>query len=283
MPPRPRFARSGPRAHALPLPWQLSLPDLHPTAWLARFAPTRRSVLVGLAVVAFALGAYLVARETSLFAIGRIEVYGAPRPVERQVQQALASFEGAPLVGLDGSAVLQKVEALPTVLRARYDREFPHTLRVTVVPERPASVLRRGADSWLVSARGRVMERLGSPPAARLPRIWISTRVPVRTGANVAGKGPGTAARALGLAGALGPRVASASYSNGALVFHLRSGLELLLGDPGDVKLKVAVAERVLWRLPAGTSFLDVSMPGRPVAGTGSPTVTVTAPSSSRG
>jgi cell division protein FtsQ len=267
---------------ALPLPRQLSLPDLHPRAWLVRFAPTRRSLLVGLGVLAFALGAYLLARETTLFAIDRIEVDGASRPVQRQVQEALASFQGAPLVGLDGSSVLQKVEALPTVLRASYDRDFPHTLRITVVPERPASVLRRGADSWLVSARGRVMERLGSRPGTSLPRIWISTRVPVRIGADVTGKGLGTAARALGLAGPLGPRVAFASYSNGALVFHLRSGLELLLGAPGDVKLKVAVAKRVLSRLPAGTTFLDLSVPGRPVAGTGSPTATAVQ-SSSRG
>ncbi|HZT93373.1 MAG TPA: FtsQ-type POTRA domain-containing protein [Gaiellaceae bacterium] len=282
MPARPRFARSVARVEALALPWQLTLPDVQPRAWLARLAPTRRSLLVGFGVLAVALGAYLIARETPLFAIDRVEVHGGSRTVQRQVRQALASLQGAPLVGLDGSAVLQKVDALPTVLRASYDRDFPNTLRITVVPERPASVLRRGADSWLVSARGRVMERLGSSPPTNLPRIWISTRVPVRIGADVTGKGPGTAARALGLAGALGARVAFASYGNGSLVLHLRSGLELLLGDPGDVKLKVAVAKRVLPRLPAGTTFLDLSTPGRPVGGTGSPTIS-TVQSSSRG
>jgi hypothetical protein len=65
-------------------------------------------------------------------------------------------------------------------------------------------------------------------------------------------------------------------------VFHLRSGLELLLGDAGDVKLKLAVAERVLPVLPQGSTFLDVSIPGRPVSGTGSPTAP-TPQTSSRG
>jgi hypothetical protein len=55
------------------------------------------------------------------------------------------------------------------------------------------------------------------------------------------------------------------------LVFHLRSGLELLLGDASDVRLKAAVATRVLPLLPLGSTFLDVSIPGRPVSGTGSP------------
>ena len=54
-------------------------------------------------------------------------------------------------------------------------------------------------------------------------------------------------------------------------MFHLRSGLELLLGDGTDVELKLAVAARVLTVLPPGSTFVDVSVPGRPVSGTGSP------------
>ena len=38
-----------------------------------------------------------------------------------------------------------------------------------------------------------------------------------------------------------------------------------------DIKLKVAVAARVLAILPTGSTFLDVSSPGRPVSGIGSP------------
>jgi len=261
------------------LPTRLSLPQVHPRAWLARFAPTRRSLAVGFSLLAVALGAYLLARETALFAIDRIEVRGGSPRVARQVQSALASLVGRPLVGLDGSAVLARVDALPTVVSASYDRSFPHTLRIRVVPERPAAVLRRGPDSWLVSRHGRVMERLPATAVPRLPRIWISTRTPVRTGteltaagaASAARAGAASAARAAGLAGAFAARVDSASVTNGTLVFHLRSGLALLLGDGGDIKLKVAVAARVLAILPTGSTFLDVSSPGRPVSGIGSP------------
>ena len=264
-------------------PWHVAWPQVHPRTWLARLAPTRRSLLIGLGILAFALGGYLLARETPLFAIDRIEVHGGGSgPVASQVRQALASFSGRPLVGLDGSAVLRNVEALPTVVSASYDRDFPHTLRITVVPEQPAAVLRRGPDSWLVSVRGRVMERLPSSAVPRLPRIWVSTHTPVRTGGEVPGAGAATAAHAAGLAGAFAPRIASVSYTAGALVFRLRSRLQLLLGDAGDVKLKVAVARRVLTMLPSGATFLDLSVPGRPVSGTGSPDILVPA-SSSRG
>lgn len=282
MPARARLARSISRAESVRLPPRPGWSGLRPRAWLTRFAPSRRSLAVGLGVLAFAVGGYLVARESSLFAIDRIEVHGASPQVAHQVDAAVASLVGRPLVGLDGSAVLAKVDALPTVVSASYDRAFPHTLSITVVPERPAAVLRRGADSWLVSSRGRVMERLPSTTASKLPRIWISTHTPVQTGAELTVAGAATAARAAGLAGAFGARVASVSETSGLLIFHLRSGVELLLGTGGDVKLKVAVAERVLAMLPSGSTYVDVSNPGRPVSGIGSPT-SVLLQSSSRG
>jgi cell division protein FtsQ len=264
------------------LPWRPSVPQLEPRARLARIAPTRRSLAVGFSLLAVALGGYVLARETSLFAIDRIEVTGGSPRVAAEVRQALASFAGRPLVGLDGTAVLRKVDALPTVVSAGYDRAFPHTLRIDVVPERPAAVLRRGPDNWLVSARGRVIERLSSNAVPRLPRIWIATRTSVRTGTELTKAGVAVAARAAGLAGAFASRIDSASYTNHDIVFHLRSGLELLLGDSGDVKLKLAVAKRVLPLLPSGSTFLDVSIPGRPVSGIGSP-LSLTPASSTRG
>jgi cell division protein FtsQ len=270
------------RAEALAPPWRLRLPEVHPRAWLGRIAPTRRSLAVGLGILAFALGAYLIARETSLFAVQQIEVQGGSPRIAGQVRAALASLDGTPLVGLDGSAVLRRVDALPTVVRASYDRAFPHTLRITVVPEQPAAVLRRGADSWLVSMRGRVMQPLPSTADPVLPRIWVSASTPVRLGDQLTGNGAGVEARAVGLSGAFAARVTTASFSDGILVFHLRSGLELVLGSGDDVRLKVAVAERTLPSVPSGTTFLDVSSPGRPVSGTGVP-LTLALASLSRG
>jgi cell division protein FtsQ len=233
--------------------------------------PTRRSLAVGLGLIAFALAAYAFARETSLFSVSRIEVVGGSPRLAAEVRQALAPVAGSSLVSLDGAAAMRRVEALPTVVSATYDRDFPHTLRVFVVPERPASVLRRGADSWLVSARGRVIERLPLREDPKLPRVWVAGSTPVRIGA-ILSAATGAAARAVALAGPFGFRVASATYAKGLLVFHLRSGLEVFLGDTADVGLKAAVAARALATLPAGSTYLDVSAPGRAVSGVGVPT-----------
>jgi cell division protein FtsQ len=261
------------RAEAVVLPWREWSQQLHPRAWLARFVPTRRSLAVGLGIVAFALCGYVLARETPLFAIDRIEVQGASPRVAGQVRAALASMVGRPLVGLDGAAVLRNVDALPTVVRATYDRGFPHTLRITVVPERPAAVLRSGVNSWLVSIRGRVMQRLSFRADPSIPRVWVPAHTSVLVGSILGVSQARVAVRAAGLAGPLAPRIATATYTQGALVFHLRSGLQVLLGAAGDVRLKAAVAERALVSLPSGSSYLDVSAPGRAVSGTGSPLV----------
>jgi hypothetical protein len=281
VPAKARFHRSAARAENATAPWRARWAQIDLHASLARLAPTRRSLALGLGILVFALFGYLLARETSLFAIDRIEIEGGSPQVDAQVHRALASLVGKPLVGLDGSAVLRPLDALPTVMRASYDRGFPHTLRITVVPERPVAVLRRGPESWLVSIRSRVMQRLTADAEPSLPRIWVSARTPVRSGADVAAAG--VSARAAGLAGAFTTRVATVSDTAGVLVFHLRSGPQLLLGEGGDIRLKVAVAEHALAVLPSGSTFLDVSVPGRPVSGLGSPAQFSAVGSSSRG
>jgi len=230
--------------------------------------PSRRSLLVGLGLVAVALGAYAVARETSVFAIRAIDVRGGSPAVDTQVRQALAPVVGTSLVGLDGAALMRHVEALPTVVRASYDRSFPHTLRVTVVPERPAAVLRSGSAAWLVSVRGRVIGGIAPHADPQLPRIWRPASASTRTGEELGPDQGGAAARAVGHAGSFAARVGTVAYANGSLVFELRSGFELRLGDTSHLQLKLTVAARTLPLVPAGTSYLDVSMPGRLVSGT---------------
>lgn len=238
---------------------------------IARFAPSRRSIVTGLALVALGGGAYLIARETSAFAITRIEVRGAPAPVRRQVQHALAGYVGTNLLKLDGGALQRRASSLPTVVSATYDRGFPHTLHVVVVPERVVAVLHRGNETWLVSARGRVVRPIPTGTRPGLARIWVPRKADVQVGAILPADGGGAAARAVGLVTHFPARISTVQLAQGELVVRLRSGVELLLGEPTDVRLKLAIARRALYRLPDGATYVDVSVPGRPVAGAGNP------------
>ena len=54
------------------------------------------------------------------------------------------------------------------------------------------------------------------------------------------------------------------------LTLELGSGLELRLGDAGDLRLKLAIARRILRSAAAQSAtsgYLDVSLPERPVLG----------------
>ncbi|MDX6486778.1 MAG: cell division protein FtsQ [Gaiellaceae bacterium] len=240
---------------------------------LARFAPSRRSLLVCAALIALAAGAYTVARQTSAFAIGRFDVTGAPPDVQRQVRRILAPLVGTNLLSLDGAALERRAESLPTVVSVRYDRAFPHTLRIHVVPEIPVAVLHRGKETWLVSARGRVVRHIPTGTYPALARVWVPRKVDVAVGAFLAADTGGTAARTLALAARFPAHISTASLAHGELLFRLRSGLELRLGAPTDVRLKLAIARRALAHLPTGATYVDVSVPGRPVAGPDNPQV----------
>jgi POTRA domain, FtsQ-type len=240
-------------------------------AALARFAPSRRSLVVGAALTAVAAGAYVVARQTSAFAIARLEVTGVPADVEQQVRHVLAPLVGTNLLALDGAALERRAEALPAVVSVSYDRAFPHTLRIHVVAELPVAVLHRGNETWLVSARGRVVKAIKPGTYPSLARVWVPRKADVAVGSFLVPAAGGTAARTLALARRFPAHISTASLVHGELVFRLRSGLELRLGDPTDVRLKLAIARRALARLPTGATYVDVSVPERPVAGMNNP------------
>jgi cell division protein FtsQ len=237
------------------------------TSGAYRFLPSGRSILTGLALIALAGGAYAAARQTSMFAVGHIEVSGGTPELRAQVRQELAAVRGTSLLALDGAALERRVESLPAIVSARYDRAFPHTLRLTVVPEVPVAVLHRGSETWLFSGRGRVVKRIQPRTRPFLPRIWVARATEVEPGAFVQPDAAGRAARALALGSRFPARIATATMAHGELVLKLRSGIELRLGQPNDVRLKLAIARRALHDVPAGSTYLDVSVPGRPVAG----------------
>jgi cell division protein FtsQ len=174
---------------------------------------------------------------------------------------------GESLVRFDRNEAARRLAAVSEVADARFDRDFPHTLRIRVRLERPVAVLRRGPDAWLVSSSARVLERLEKRPYPRLPRIWLPAGTDVSVNSTLAGVGArGVAAvtplRPLHLAG----RVQQVLVGDGQLTLVLAAGTQLRLGDSGDLRLKLSIAKQIL-PLAGGAAYVDVSVPERPVAG----------------
>jgi len=235
--------------------------------------PSGSALLIGAAAVAISGGLYALARETSMFAVRTVQVEGATPAVAHEVQRVLGTLSGTSLLALNGADVVNAVEDLPTIVSASYDRDFPHTLRVRVVPERGVAVLRSGKQSWLVSARGRVMATVDRTQFRRVPRIWLPGGFDVQVGSFLTDDA-GAAARALRAFADAGfdRSVLWGRIQNAQLTVGLRSGLEVRLGEPADLLLKIAIVRSILptLELPGngGPNYLDVSVPERPVAGT---------------
>jgi cell division protein FtsQ len=224
-------------------------------------------VAVALVLVGSGVGAYFGARETGIFALDRIQISGAPPSTAARIRAALSGYVGKSLVRFDRDDAARRLAAVSEIADARFDRDFPHTLRIRVRLERPVAVLRRGPDAWLVSSSARVLEHLRKRPYPRLPRIWLPAGTDVSENSTLAGVGAkGVAAvaplRPLHLAG----RVRQVLAGDGQLTLVLASGTELRLGDSGDLRLKLTIAKQIL-PLAGGASYVDVSVPERPVAG----------------
>jgi cell division protein FtsQ len=250
----------------------LSLPRRRPPA-LLRVLPSGRALLVATAVVLIAAGLYGLARETSMFAVRSIAVEGATPAVAAQVRAALRSVDGESLLAVKAGQIVPRVEDLAAVRSATYDRDFPHTLSVRVVPEIPVAVLRSGAASWLISARARVIAVIDSGTRRTVPRIWLPTGFDVQVGSFLTDDAAAAAhaLRAFVQAG-FSNRVTWARIREGELTLGTHSGLELRLGAPVDLPLKIAIVKSISPTLTppstGGPTYLDVSVPERPVAGT---------------
>jgi hypothetical protein len=170
---------------------------------------------------------------------------------------------------IDGSDLEERLAPLSDVQSFRYDRAFPHTLRVVIRRERPVLVVRHGADAFLVAASGRVLRPLAHPRLSSLPRFWLKKDIAVRTGEPLPGSAAAAATALAPLQGA--PLPGGVQVVRGGvkeLTLVLGGGLEVRLGDAGDLRLKLAIARRILRATGAaiaGPGYLDVSVPERPV------------------
>jgi cell division septal protein FtsQ len=238
---------------------------------VGRLLPTGRSVLLGLALLALGIGGYAAARGTSLFAVRTLDVRGGTPQLRAQVRSALQDELGRSLLAVGGGAVGARVTAIPGVRSFTFDRAFPHTLRVVIRRETPVLVVRRvpGKDAFLVASSGRVIRPLPNSRLSHLPRLWVKSDVALSAGgalpARLAGAAHAvSAARGAGLPG--GVRTVEVGTDSLALV--LGGGLEVRLGDDGDLRLKLAIARRILAQTGAasqGGGYVDVSVPERPV------------------
>ena len=255
-------------ADVAPTPVRGNLPDV------CRLTPSARSLVIGIALAVLAVGAYFGARNTSVFAVQTLDVRGGNEELRGQVRDALAGELGTSLLRVNTGVVAAAVDPIPGVRSFTIDRAFPHTLRVTVKREAPVLIVRQvpGRAAFLVGASGRVIRMLPHSRLSHLPRLWVTKAVEVQVGSALPPQLSAAATALAPLQGAALPGgVSTVRVGKDELTLTLGGGLQVRLGDTGDLRLKLAIARRILTQTGAalrGTGYLDVSVPLRPVLST---------------
>lgn len=225
-----------------------------PRRWLAVLA------------LAAAAGGFLWLRESSLVAVREVTVVGATGRSAADVRSALRRT-GARMTTLHvrEDELRATVAPYPLVKDLRVDPEPLHRLRIQVIEHDAVGRVRVGAQRVPAAADGTLLR------AAQVdePLPLVSGSPTVR-GAEVRDAGT---RRALALLGAaprsLRPLIETVSAPEGGLSARLRSGPQLDFGRPVRLRAKWAAAVEVLADpRAAGAAYVDLRVPGRPVAGT---------------
>jgi len=235
------------------------------------------AVVAAAALCAVGAGAmelgYLWVKGSGMFRLHSVAVRGGTETERVAVRDAVArAAAGRSLLALSPARVAGEIEQVPTIRLASVDRDFPHTLRIRIVPER-AVALAVGAGGYrgLLAASGRVLRVFGRRDAVPvLPSVWTQRERPVP-----GGRIHSAAAQAALDALSARPRDFSARVANvkivpeRGIVMRLRGGLDIVLGPPLQLRDKLRAAAWVLHRYPTTSDrsqlvYADVSAPARP-------------------
>jgi cell division protein FtsQ len=244
--------------------------------------PRLRPRLFGaiLLVAAVLVGAFFWVRQSSLVAVQRVTVTGVSGPDAVVIRQTLVrTAERMTTMTMSVQRLRAAVARYPVVRSLRVSTHLPHSATITVFEQVPVGVL----DGTTVSARGTLLRDVN--PSRTLPRITAASG-PTAPSAGGGAAVTGTArADIYLLASAPYPiisRLATAGWKPGrGLTVAVRNGPVIYFGNDTRLVEKWRSVIRVLADpSSAGASYIDVTDPTRPAAGTGADTQS-TEPSSS--
>jgi cell division protein FtsQ len=134
----------------------------------------RRTRLVllatGVTLLLLAGGAAWLVLGSSVLGVRTVDVVGESRLTADEVVARAEVPTGTPLARLDTDAIADRVAGLAPVLRVTVDRDWPRTVRITVVERSPAAVQVRGTGWVLVDRSGVVFDTVERRPRG-LPKV----------------------------------------------------------------------------------------------------------------
>lgn len=220
----------------------------------------RRKVLaftsIALLLVLLGVSVWSVYFSTALVT-KRVSVVGTHDLTPMQVSFAAQVPIGVPLARQDTDAIAERTTALPPIESAAVTRDWPSTIRITVVERKPVLAVRQ-PDGYVVVDKSGVAYQTKSvmPPEVLLAEVDAGDAPLLSEVAIVATALPKK------LRGMV-DRITAGNRDS--IVLVLESGRTVTWGSSSDSELKAEVARALLKRKPK--SSLDVSSPHNPAVG----------------
>jgi cell division protein FtsQ len=225
----------------------------------------RRLVALG-AAAAILVVVYLVfLRNSSLFAIDEVEVTGVTANQERISAALVRTAEDMTTLHVREDDLRKAVSGFPTIATLTTDPEFPHGLKIEVTERLPVATAKIDGEQTSVSADGFLLTGVDFDPK-ELPSLDAGP-----SGAGRLNEEGAAQATIIGAAPEeLRPRLTSSAWDldRGGVVIDLDGAPELRFGEGEQAADKWRAAVTVLADPELGSpSYVDVSVPTRPVAG----------------
>jgi cell division protein FtsQ len=225
----------------------------------------RRAIAAAALLIVLWAGYMFWFRNLSWFAIHDVTISGATTnepAIKSAVEQAAGDMT---TLHLNDGELRDAVAHFPTVASVKADTSFPHTLHVTITERLPVAWIHAAGHETAVSADGYLLLGAGFDRHA-LPRIDGAAAHGARLDEDAAAQ-----AAILGATPRpLRDRVSSSTWDDehGGVVVDLDGGPEIRFGDGTRAEDKWQAAVTVLSSPQRGSpSYLDVSVPDRPVSG----------------
>lgn len=251
------------RLEALPRP--VSLPHLPVGALIARLRSMslRLKLICAIGVPVFAIGGWLVLRDSPLFSVDQIEVSGLPATALPQVGAELrAAAHSQTTTDFSVGALRAAVAHYSLITQITATTHFPHGVSISVDTRTPVARLDLDHRLVMVDATGAIVSGVHMQHLVVLRTdtklVRGATRDPfVLVALQIMADAPA----------ALRRRVVSVSSVKGLLTVYLHRGPRLIFGNDALPHAKWDSAAAVLADPSSrGAAYIDVEVPSRPAA-----------------
>ncbi|MGZ5376036.1 MAG: cell division protein FtsQ/DivIB, partial [Solirubrobacterales bacterium] len=157
------------------------------------------------------------------------------------------------------------VSGFPTIASLKAQASVPHKLEIEVTERLPVALVKQGGATTPASADGYLLRGVEADPG--LPLLEPSQPL---DGARLGARDIEQAALLGAVPDQLRKGIETSRFDpdQAGVVVELSNGIELRLGDSSEAAAKWAAAAAVLADRKLGSpAYIDVSVPGRPVAG----------------